>query len=77
MTENVINSAAAQVLQCVNGLLRVPHGASIAPVGSGLAEKIKKKIQHVRKISCEFYLTEFISLMFGRFTSNTVFDFLV
>jgi hypothetical protein len=44
---------------------------------SRVEREIKKKIQSPRKISCEFYLTEFISLMFGRFTSNAVFDFLV
>jgi hypothetical protein len=38
--------------------------------------EIKKKIQRVRKISCEILLTEFISWTFGGFTSDVVFDFL-
>ena len=42
---------------------------------SRVETEIKKKIRRLRKISCEILLTEFISLVFGGFTSNVVFGF--
>jgi hypothetical protein len=45
------------------------------PDRSRVQMEIKKKIRRVCKISCEILLTEFISSVFGGFTSNVVFDF--
>ncbi len=74
---SIIDGTYDEGARCVYALLRVPLNASITPAESSLATEIKKKIRSARKISCEFYLTEFISLMFGHFTSNVVFDFCV